>query len=197
MATRSPPGGARRCRPNQQRVQTTRASRELAERRLEAEQRKFAAGTSTNFLVFQAQRDLAVGPEQRAARHPRLRPIQSTWIDLRRPVQEGRRLQVTQFAAMRRVRIRVCRSRSPSSRSTRPRHIAAAIDSAAWADEVLVVDSGSTDDTVAIARGKGVRVMSRDVARLGRSEELRRVRRGARLDLLARRRRARHAGARG
>ena len=36
-----------------------RVSRELAERRLEAEQRKFAAGTSTSFLVFQAQRDLA------------------------------------------------------------------------------------------------------------------------------------------
>ena len=44
---------------NQQRVETTRASRELAERRLDAEQRKFAAGTSTSFLVFQAQRDLA------------------------------------------------------------------------------------------------------------------------------------------
>ena len=41
------------------------------------------------------------------------------------------------------------------------RHIAAAIDSAAWADEILVVDSGSTDDTVAIATAKGVRVMSR------------------------------------
>src|SRR5687767_2508783 len=41
------------------------------------------------------------------------------------------------------------------------RHIAAAIDSAAWADEILVVDSGSTDDTVSIAAGKGVRVMSR------------------------------------
>jgi glycosyltransferase involved in cell wall biosynthesis len=40
-------------------------------------------------------------------------------------------------------------------------HIAAAIDSAAWADEILVVDSGSTDDTVAIAAGKGVRVMHR------------------------------------
>jgi outer membrane protein TolC len=45
---------------NQQRVQTTRASRELAERRLDAEQRKLAAGTSTTFLVFQAQRDLAL-----------------------------------------------------------------------------------------------------------------------------------------
>jgi glycosyltransferase involved in cell wall biosynthesis len=40
-------------------------------------------------------------------------------------------------------------------------HIAAAIDSAAWADEILVVDSGSTDDTVTIATGTGVRVMSR------------------------------------
>src|SRR5688572_22243985 len=40
-------------------------------------------------------------------------------------------------------------------------HIAAAIDSAAWADEILVVDSGSTDDTVAIAASQGVRVMNR------------------------------------
>jgi len=40
-------------------------------------------------------------------------------------------------------------------------HIAAAIDSAAWADEILVVDSGSTDDTVAIATARGVRVMTR------------------------------------
>jgi outer membrane protein TolC len=51
---------ARQVVTNQQRVQTTRASREFAQRRLEAEQRKFEAGTSTNFLVFQAQRDLSV-----------------------------------------------------------------------------------------------------------------------------------------
>ena len=41
-------------------------------------------------------------------------------------------------------------------------HIAAAIDSASWADEILVVDSGSTDATVDIARGKGATVLSRD-----------------------------------
>ena len=40
-------------------------------------------------------------------------------------------------------------------------HIAAAIDSAAWADEVVVVDSGSRDNTVAIARAKGARVSER------------------------------------
>ena len=44
---------------NQKRVGSTRASRELAERRLDAEQKKFAAGQSTGFFVFQAQRDLA------------------------------------------------------------------------------------------------------------------------------------------
>jgi glycosyltransferase involved in cell wall biosynthesis len=40
-------------------------------------------------------------------------------------------------------------------------HIAAAIETAAWADEILVVDSGSTDDTVPIATASGARVMSR------------------------------------
>ena len=49
----------RQVRTNQRRVDTTRSARELAERRLEAEERKFAAGTSTSFFVFQAQRDLA------------------------------------------------------------------------------------------------------------------------------------------
>jgi outer membrane protein TolC len=44
---------------NQRRVETTGVSRQLAERRLEAEERKLAAGTSTSFFVFQAQRDLA------------------------------------------------------------------------------------------------------------------------------------------
>ena len=34
-------------------------SRQLMERRLDAEQRKFEAGTTISFFVFQAQRDLA------------------------------------------------------------------------------------------------------------------------------------------
>jgi outer membrane protein TolC len=45
---------------NGKRVDATRAARVLAERRLEAEEKKFAAGMSTSFEVFQAQRDLAL-----------------------------------------------------------------------------------------------------------------------------------------
>ena len=41
-------------------------------------------------------------------------------------------------------------------------HIGTAIDSVAWADEVLVVDSGSTDATADIARTKGAVVLHRD-----------------------------------
>ena len=50
---------ARSVRTNLQRVEATRVARELAERQLEAEQRKFEVGLSTNFFVFRAQRDLA------------------------------------------------------------------------------------------------------------------------------------------
>jgi outer membrane protein TolC len=49
----------RQVNTNSQRVRATGAARSLAERRLEAEQKKFNVGTSTSFLVFQAQRDLA------------------------------------------------------------------------------------------------------------------------------------------
>jgi outer membrane protein TolC len=41
------------------RVQSTQAARVLAAQRLDAEEKKFAAGMTTNFLVTQAQRDLA------------------------------------------------------------------------------------------------------------------------------------------
>jgi HAE1 family hydrophobic/amphiphilic exporter-1 len=50
---------ARQVTTNAKRVASTGASRSLAEQRLDAEQKKLAAGTSTNFIVFQAQRDLS------------------------------------------------------------------------------------------------------------------------------------------
>lgn len=43
-------------------------------------------------------------------------------------------------------------------------NVAAAIGSVAWADDILVVDCGSTDKTVAIARERGARVLHRDWA---------------------------------
>ncbi len=49
----------RQVNTNLKRVAATRAARELGERRLDAEQRKFEVGMSTSFLVFQAQRDLS------------------------------------------------------------------------------------------------------------------------------------------
>ncbi|HVR71873.1 MAG TPA: TolC family protein [Vicinamibacteria bacterium] len=45
---------------NLKRVESTRAARVLQERRLDAEEKRFAAGMSTNFFVTQAQRDLAL-----------------------------------------------------------------------------------------------------------------------------------------
>ena len=44
---------------NAKRIETTRAARELAAQRLEAERERFDVGMSTSFLVIQAQRDLA------------------------------------------------------------------------------------------------------------------------------------------
>ena len=40
-------------------------------------------------------------------------------------------------------------------------NIEGCLDSVAWADDALVLDSGSTDDTVPLARSKGARVMHR------------------------------------
>jgi len=44
---------------NMKRVDSARAARDLAEQRLAAEEKKFAAGIQISFFVFQAQRDLA------------------------------------------------------------------------------------------------------------------------------------------
>jgi outer membrane protein len=50
---------ARNVSTNTKRVESTRASRALAEKRLEAEEKKFQAGMTSSFLVIQAQRDLS------------------------------------------------------------------------------------------------------------------------------------------
>jgi len=49
----------RQVNTNLKRVEATRKARELAEQRLEAEQKRFTVGLSTTFELFQAQRDLA------------------------------------------------------------------------------------------------------------------------------------------
>ena len=51
---------ALRVEQNRQRIETAQLGRELAEQRLDAEQRRFEVGMSTSFLVIQAQRDLAI-----------------------------------------------------------------------------------------------------------------------------------------
>ena len=51
---------ALRLEQNRQRIETTQLARELAEQRLDAEQKRFDVGMSTSFLVIQAQRDLAI-----------------------------------------------------------------------------------------------------------------------------------------
>ena len=50
---------ARGVNTNLKRVEATRKARELAERRLEAEEKRFTVGLSSTFELVQAQRDLA------------------------------------------------------------------------------------------------------------------------------------------
>jgi outer membrane protein TolC len=50
----------RNVQTNGKRVEATRASRALAEKRLEAEEKKYQAGMTSSFFVLQAQRDLNV-----------------------------------------------------------------------------------------------------------------------------------------
>jgi outer membrane protein len=50
---------ARQVTTNAKRVDSARVARDLAEQKLAAEEKKFAAGIQISFFVFQAQRDLA------------------------------------------------------------------------------------------------------------------------------------------
>jgi outer membrane protein TolC len=51
---------ARNVQTNAKRVDATRSSRALAEKRLEAEEKKYQAGMTSSFFVLQAQRDLNI-----------------------------------------------------------------------------------------------------------------------------------------
>jgi outer membrane protein TolC len=68
---------------NRERVQAAQAARDLAEKRLAAEQSRFEVGLSTNFFVVQAQRDL------RDSQNAELR----TLLDYRRSQVEFERVQ--------------------------------------------------------------------------------------------------------
>src|SRR5262249_59242516 len=70
---------------NAQAVQAAQAARELAQRKLEAEQSKFGVGMSTNYFVVQAQRDLA------DAQNSELRAV----LNYRKSLVELERLQQT------------------------------------------------------------------------------------------------------
>jgi HAE1 family hydrophobic/amphiphilic exporter-1 len=59
-AVRQVRDAALRLEQNRQRIETAQLGRELAEQRLDAEQKRFEVGMSTSFLVIQAQRDLAI-----------------------------------------------------------------------------------------------------------------------------------------
>ena len=96
----------RQAQTNQRRVETTGVSRQLAERRLEAEERKL---------------------ERRSGKIPPVLKLSVTIITL-----------------------------------NEAEHIGAAIDSVRWADEIVVVDSGSTDGTTDIARTRGATVITRE-----------------------------------
>ena len=58
-AARQVRGAALDMEAGAKRIESTRVARELAERRLDSEQKRFEVGMSTSFLVVQAQRDLA------------------------------------------------------------------------------------------------------------------------------------------
>jgi outer membrane protein TolC len=81
-------GAAVQVQSNLERVQAARAARELAERRLEAENSKFEVGMSTNYFVVQAQRDL------QDAQNAELRAL----LDYRKSLVDFERVQQTSLS---------------------------------------------------------------------------------------------------
>ena len=199
---------------NQKRVQSARASRELQEKKLEAEEKKQAAGMSTSFFVFQAQRDLS---QARTAEIQAISDYNKSLVDFeavqlapingsagqrhRRPgsrpsggqIISGQQQQQSTGQSAdadcgSRTPIRPALSACPHLPSppdptcpaasgtlrrvpklsvtvitrNEAADIGDALASVAWADEIVVVDSESTDETVAIARRHTDRVVVRE-----------------------------------
>ena len=145
---------ARNVQTNAKRVDATRSSRVLAERRLEAEEKKYQAGMTQNFFVLQAQRDLNV------ARNNELLAL----VEYAKSVVNYSAVQQAPlFGGGQQLSSRSSSSDAVSITVAVPvtatvitfneaANIQAALESLSWADEIIVVDSESTDDTVAIAR---------------------------------------------
>jgi len=106
---------ARAVESNMKRVDSSRAARVLQERRLDAEEKKFAAGMSTNFFVTQAQRDLAVAEvaELRA-----LADYRESLVNFERSQEAGLGGTGTTIAISTAVRPLTATSTTPSSTST-------------------------------------------------------------------------------
>jgi outer membrane protein TolC len=73
---------------NRRRLESTATAVSLWERRLDAEERKFAVGLSTSFFVFQAQRDLT------SAREAQLRSM----LDYRLSIADAKAVQLIPLA---------------------------------------------------------------------------------------------------
>ncbi len=104
---------------NLKRVEAAVAARELAEKRLEAEQSKFEVGMTTNFFVVQAQRDL------RDAQNSELRALadyrKSLVVFERVAGSARRRRRRRQFVASRPATSGMRRQTAPISDATRVR----------------------------------------------------------------------------
>ena len=172
---------ARNVKTNAKRVDATRSSRVLAERRLEAEEKKYQAGMTQNFFVLQAQRDLNV------ARNNELLAL----VEYAKSVTNYSAVQQTpligQSGTVRHdLDCGPCLSRPQSLPSTKRRTSRPPSRPCRWADEIIVVDSRKHRRHVAIARTFTDKVIVRRLARLHRAEEFRRRAGQPRLDLLAR-----------
>jgi hypothetical protein len=167
---------ARNVNTNRKRVESTTSARVFSERQLDAARKKFAVGLAQSIDVLIAQRDLAT------ARFNELSSIidyVKSLVELRHgPGRRHRRRPAGRSRRARRFPGIQC-ARAAGTRERHDHHeergsaARAALASVAWADEIVVVDAGSTDATAEIARRPPAASSSR-LARLPPAEEPRR-----------------------